>query len=91
MSGRVPGRKIPTPFSRPSISVSKDEVKREWKWIKPSQLKPGDMTRLGIVISVTTNIDIVNHITSVIIEVGRPDPQIIKCNDAVDMLFAFTQ
>jgi len=91
MSGRVPGRKIPTPFSRPSVSINKDEVKREWKWVKPSQLKPGDMTRLGVVISATTNVDTVNHVVTVILELGQPDPQIIKCNDAVDMLFAFTQ
>lgn len=91
MSGRVPGRKIPAPHSRPSVSISRDEVKREWKWVKPSQLKPGDMTRLGIVVSVTNNIDNVSHTTSIILEVGHPDPQIIKCTDLTSTFFAFTQ
>ena len=44
----------PKPFQRPSISVTTPaEVKREWGWVSPSDLEPGDIIPdSGVVIQV---------------------------------------
>ncbi len=50
---------LPKPFSRPSVSLSDPEEKRDWKLLPASDLTPGDIVRnYGKVEKVSTDVGV---------------------------------